>query len=323
MARFTTRARTVEMLGRQQIAGIPTAINELFKNAHDAYADVVEVDYYLPEQLFVLRDDGLGMTLDDFQDKWLALGTDSKIVSGGGLDEIAEDLGLEHRTVLGAKGIGRLSIAAIGPQVLILSRAHRENGLSETVAAFVNWTMFSLPGVNIEDIEIPIQTYQNGTLPTMTDVDRMVSAVSSNLQQLRNGENKLIADLIDEQLEEFLADPSELQLRLDKPTLTEDGCGTHFYIQPVDESLNPDIDIVDGGKAPILWRMLIGFTNTMVPGHPTPVITPEFRDHRSAEITDEIISEGNFFTTGDFESANQRTIGSGESSMSLDNFRAT
>ena len=90
MARFTTRARTVEMLGRQQIAGIPTAINELFKNAHDAYADVVEVDYYRPEQLFVLRDDGLGMTLDDFQDKWLALGTDSKIVSGGGLDEIAE-----------------------------------------------------------------------------------------------------------------------------------------------------------------------------------------------------------------------------------------
>ena len=36
---FRTRARTVDMLGRQQIAGIPTAISELFKNAHDAYAD--------------------------------------------------------------------------------------------------------------------------------------------------------------------------------------------------------------------------------------------------------------------------------------------
>ena len=47
----------------------------------------------------------------------------------------------------------------------------------------------------------------------------------------------------------------------------------------------------------------------MVPGHPTPVITPEFRDHRSAEITDEIISEGNFFTTGDFESADHRFRG--------------
>ena len=34
------------MLGRQQIAGVPTAIAELFKNAHDAYADRVEADYF-------------------------------------------------------------------------------------------------------------------------------------------------------------------------------------------------------------------------------------------------------------------------------------
>ncbi len=46
------------MLGRQQIAGIPTAISELFKNAHDAYADRVEIDYYRTDGLFVLRDDG-------------------------------------------------------------------------------------------------------------------------------------------------------------------------------------------------------------------------------------------------------------------------
>ena len=43
---FKARARTLDMLGRQQIAGIPTAISELFKNAHDAYAERVEVDYY-------------------------------------------------------------------------------------------------------------------------------------------------------------------------------------------------------------------------------------------------------------------------------------
>ena len=31
MAKFKTSARTIDMLGRQQIAGIPTAISELFK----------------------------------------------------------------------------------------------------------------------------------------------------------------------------------------------------------------------------------------------------------------------------------------------------
>ena len=38
MAKIRTRARAVDMLGRQQIAGTQNAINELFKNAHDAYS---------------------------------------------------------------------------------------------------------------------------------------------------------------------------------------------------------------------------------------------------------------------------------------------
>jgi hypothetical protein len=45
MSKITVRARAVDMLGRQQIAGIPTAIHELFKNAHDAYAHKVDVDF--------------------------------------------------------------------------------------------------------------------------------------------------------------------------------------------------------------------------------------------------------------------------------------
>lgn len=53
MGTFKARARALDMLGRQQIAGIPTAINELFKNAHDAYADLVEKN--LLEPLIVLR----------------------------------------------------------------------------------------------------------------------------------------------------------------------------------------------------------------------------------------------------------------------------
>lgn len=62
MAQFKTRARALDLLGRQQIAGIPTAINELIKNAHDAYADKFDIDFLRCNNLLVLRDDGLGMT---------------------------------------------------------------------------------------------------------------------------------------------------------------------------------------------------------------------------------------------------------------------
>ena len=61
MARFRTRARTVDMLGRQQIAGIPTAISELFKNAHDAYADHVERQLAVGARLHPLIKPMLGL----------------------------------------------------------------------------------------------------------------------------------------------------------------------------------------------------------------------------------------------------------------------
>ena len=119
MARFRTSARTVDMLGRQQIAGIPTAISELFKNAHDAYATRVEADFYRPEQLLVLRDDGLGMTLDDILERWLVLGDRQQTRRrDAAINSVASPLGMQRRIPTGEKGIGRLAIAAIGPQVL-------------------------------------------------------------------------------------------------------------------------------------------------------------------------------------------------------------
>ena len=38
---FKTRARTIDHLGRGQIADAPTAVSELWKNAWDAYANNV------------------------------------------------------------------------------------------------------------------------------------------------------------------------------------------------------------------------------------------------------------------------------------------
>jgi len=36
---FRTKARAVDLLGKGQIADLPTAITELWKNGYDAYAD--------------------------------------------------------------------------------------------------------------------------------------------------------------------------------------------------------------------------------------------------------------------------------------------
>ena len=126
MAKFKTSARTLDLLGRQQIAGIPTAINELFKNAHDAYADYAEIDYFRHNRLFVLRDNGFGMSKEDFETRWLTLGTDSKLRTST-LSHLPIDHEKPIRQITGEKGIGRLSIASIGKQVLVLSKAKFNN----------------------------------------------------------------------------------------------------------------------------------------------------------------------------------------------------
>lgn len=67
MANFKTRARTVDMLGRQQIANASTAISELFKNAHDAYAARAEVDYFCSDSLPLIRHGRVGMIPAEFE----------------------------------------------------------------------------------------------------------------------------------------------------------------------------------------------------------------------------------------------------------------
>lgn len=48
MAQFRTKARAVELLGKGQIADLPTAISELWKNGYDAYGDKMEAALYMP-----------------------------------------------------------------------------------------------------------------------------------------------------------------------------------------------------------------------------------------------------------------------------------
>ena len=310
MAKISVRARAVEMLGRQQIAGIPTAIHELFKNAHDAYANKVEVDFYRADGTFVLRDDGYGMTKKEFENRWLTIGTESKVEANR--EEIPSYLKSDtaRRVVLGEKGIGRLAIATIGQQVLILSRAFRKNGLQDLVVSFVHWGLFEIPGVNLDRIIIPVETLPGGALPNEAFVRNLIAQVESNIRELADEEytgnfEKIFADI-----KMFSIDPSKVEEILKGLSLKENGMGTHFYIMPVDPILEADIDETSADDdAGVLQKMLLGFSNTMMPDRPLPEISTAFRDHKRDGRVDDLIGGGEFFTPKEFESADHHFDG--------------
>ena len=308
MARIQARARTVDMLGRQQIAGIPTAISELFKNAHDAYADHVEIDFYRQDSLFVLRDDGFGMTAEEFESRWLTLGTDSKL-------RITEmnrtNPRGNSRPILGEKGIGRLAIAIIGPQVLVLTRALRDGSAGNLVMSFINWRLFECPGVDLSQIEIPVREFPGKTLPSQAQTRELVEQYRENLLKLEKYLEKKMLNGIHKDLDEFDVDPMEIDSYLGNPTLSGNQPGTQFFIKPASELLIRDIegDVLDD-RAPPLLRSLRGFTNSMTPDHEKPVINAAFRDHVTDEDATDLINESYFFRPEEFLNADHHIQGS-------------
>jgi len=308
MAKIRVRARAVDMLGRQQIAGIPTAIHELFKNAHDAYAEHVEVDYFRGDGAFVLRDDGYGMTRDEFENKWLTIGTESKVnANTQPLPTFMKHVN-KRRPVLGEKGIGRLAIATIGPQVLVLTRAIREDGLHDLIVSFIHWSLFEIPGIDIDQIEIPIEEIPGGTLPDSDVICKLITKVRTNIQELADKIAPETFEALLGQLNAFNIDPSVVEKQLGSPSLEGDGYGTHFYILPTDSILEVDIDEKSDIATP-LQKTLLGFSNTMLPNRSDTSILTSFRDHQRDGNVDELIGIGEFFTPDDFSEADHSFVG--------------
>lgn len=311
------------MLGRQQIAGIPTALSELFKNAHDAYADNVEVDYIRKRNLLILRDDGLGMTREEFEERWLTIGTDSKFIDEDSIGLPEVDTAKTARPIMGEKGIGRLAIASIGPQVLVLTRSRKNDILGNIVAAFVNWSLFSLPKLNLEDINIPIIELNPGEILQKIHIDNLLNEALANINSLKGKISQKKIDSLIVQVSMFDYDPeywtnnlnnqdNNLGLKREHLSLDGEHGGTHFIIAPVDDVLNDDIEGFATARRTDqisrLQKSLLGFTNTMYENSHPPIIA-RFRDHTLHGECIDRISESVFFTPDEFAIADHHFQG--------------
>jgi len=311
VARIRVRARAVDMLGRQQIAGIPTAVHELFKNAHDAYAESVRVDFYRSDQLLTLRDDGLGMTRDEFETRWLTLGTESKVGANdaGAVRTWTGPRGVATRPITGEKGIGRLAIAAIGPQVLVMTRAVRPDGLRPLIVSLIHWGLFEIPGIDLDSIDIPIEEVEDGALPDATLVARLADRIRENVDALGEAISPDRRERLLRELELAVIDPALLASQ-PGPSLAGGGHGTQFLIRPNNPVLADDIDSSDDGEeATPLEKVLLGFSNTMLPDRPSPAIRAEFWDHLGDGTERDVIGDSVFFTPEEFASADHEIDG--------------
>ncbi|MFW1703974.1 ATP-binding protein [Acinetobacter pittii] len=153
---FRARARTIEHLGKGQIADCPTAVSELWKNAYDAYAR--DVALYTVDREYpcgALIDNGCGMSPEQIIDNWLIVGTESKSKKEA-LDK-TDRFGIPIRQTQGEKGIGRLSAAFLANVTFLVTKKITGSFTS----LLVDWRLFENPYLSFEDISIPFLEFDS------------------------------------------------------------------------------------------------------------------------------------------------------------------
>lgn len=88
-------------------------MGEAISNAWDADAKNVEIFIDKKAKTFLIRDDGVGMTAEDFQNKFLKIGYSKR--KGG------QESSQAGRPFIGRKGIGKLALLSCADTITIIS----------------------------------------------------------------------------------------------------------------------------------------------------------------------------------------------------------
>ncbi len=311
---FRTKARAVDLLGKGQIADLPTAITELWKNGYDAYADNLTAEIYLEgykglnNPLFVMTDDGKGMSRNDIFEKWLVLGTDSKSRATLEEKESEETLWKAPRIKAGEKGIGRLSVAFLGNPMLMLTKKQGH----PLQALFFDWRLLENYNLFLDDVDIPVENVDsiNDFSETFEKLKKVFlknfekeNDVNGNLIWEEGGQLKLKNEIKNSVDKCYLPEFLEKKLLKDIFELKNQN-GTKFIIfEPIDQTIEltgKDEDKIEDRS--FVLSSLSGFTNVfkneVLPVKTSILVFKE--ENNNYDLLDE---QGNFFNVKDYDFA--------------------
>src|SRR5690554_3236394 len=140
---FKTNVQLKSIIGKDLINDDNIAILELVKNSFDADAKRVNVTYFnlkdnddeLTQSFsektsrLIIQDDGLGMDLDDIQDKWLNIAYSEK----------KSNKTQHNRRMAGAKGVGRFSCDRLGEYLNLYAKTKDDK---KYVKLSIDWKLF-------------------------------------------------------------------------------------------------------------------------------------------------------------------------------------
>ena len=116
---FEISLSVLNHLGRSLYRSFATVLGEAISNSWDADAKNVHIFVDQNKNSFVIKDDGIGMTGDDFQSKFLKIGYSKR--KGGAKVSAA------GRPFIGRKGIGKLALLSCADKITVISKVKGES----------------------------------------------------------------------------------------------------------------------------------------------------------------------------------------------------
>ena len=111
---FAISLSVLNHLGRNLYRSVATVLGEAISNSWDANAENVHIYIDKGRNSFCLKDDGDGMTADDFQNKFLKIGYSKRKEGNNSPDK--------NRPYIGRKGIGKLALLSCSEKITIISK---------------------------------------------------------------------------------------------------------------------------------------------------------------------------------------------------------
>lgn len=246
--RFQPRARIIRTIGDQLISGAEAAVIELVKNAYDADASFVRIEFHPPLKVGAGRisvtDDGHGMSLDDIRLKWMEPATSSKTK-----ERLSRH---KHRRMMGSKGIGRFAAAKLGGTMSLMSTVATDAGLQSVLIPELNWSIFS-EDAYLSDIAIDylLQPGEGTTGTTIEILELSEPWTPERLNRLHVELRRLLSPLDANQGDDFA-----IYLDLSKCSLDNSGFeGETLFGQAVTEEDGSD-DVIDADTGVEHYRVL-------------------------------------------------------------------
>lgn len=184
---FNISLSVLNHLGRNLYRNFITVLGEAISNAWDADAKTVKIYIDRNKNFLIIKDDGNGMTANDFQDKFLKIGY-SKRKDGVDRSEM-------QRPFIGRKGIGKLALLSCAKRIHVITKTENtefvggvidNSGLDKAINDDLTPNQYPLETVDLTLFDTLKDDLQKGTIIYFEDIN---DGIRNRIEYIR----KLIA----------------------------------------------------------------------------------------------------------------------------------